>query len=70
MSNLFFCFFPQFLIYSSYFAAIAVIFLVAGLYKVVTRRSADAAEVRNEHAKNETESSVRDSSTPQESSII
>ncbi|KAI5108892.1 thiamine transporter 1, partial [Silurus meridionalis] len=29
--------FPQFLIYGSYFAAIAVIFLIAGLYKVATR---------------------------------
>ncbi|XP_036395941.1 thiamine transporter 1 [Megalops cyprinoides] len=29
--------FPQFLIYASYFAVIAVIFLVAGVYKVVVR---------------------------------
>ncbi len=34
----FVCCFPQFLIYASYFAVIAVIFLIAWLYKLFKRR--------------------------------
>ncbi|KAJ8350374.1 hypothetical protein SKAU_G00255040 [Synaphobranchus kaupii] len=35
--------FPQFMIYASYFAVIAIIFLVAGLYKVVLRCRSEPA---------------------------
>ncbi|KAB5584407.1 hypothetical protein PHYPO_G00107200 [Pangasianodon hypophthalmus] len=62
--------FPQFLIYGSYFAAIAVIFLIAWLYKVATRSSADAAGVQSESAENETDSSSGETPIPKESSII
>ncbi|XP_030638057.1 thiamine transporter 1 isoform X1 [Chanos chanos] len=47
--------FPQFMIYASYFAAIAVIFLAAGLYKVVMRRRA-YSQAQTEHGETETES--------------
>ncbi|MCI4375694.1 hypothetical protein PGIGA_G00112420 [Pangasianodon gigas] len=62
--------FPQFLIYGSYFAAIAVIFLIAWLYKVATRSSADAAGVQSESAECETDSSGGETPIPKESSII
>ncbi|XP_060775017.1 thiamine transporter 1 [Neoarius graeffei] len=62
--------FPQFLIYGCYFAAIAVIFLIAGLHKVATHRSADAAGVQTESAENETDSSGGETPIPKKSCII
>ncbi|XP_017337594.1 thiamine transporter 1 isoform X1 [Ictalurus punctatus] len=62
--------FPQFLIYGSYFAAIAVIFLIAGLYKVTTRSSAAAPEVQSESAESETDPSGAETPSPKDNSII
>ncbi|KAG7326753.1 hypothetical protein KOW79_010154 [Hemibagrus wyckioides] len=62
--------FPQFLIYGSYFAAIAVIFLIAGLYKVSTHRSAAAtAGVHTESADSETDSSSAETPIPKDNSM-
>ncbi|KAF7711299.1 thiamine transporter 1 isoform X1 [Silurus meridionalis] len=66
--------FPQFLIYGSYFAAIAVIFLIAGLYKVATRGRADAAGTQADAAgaqtETESDSSGGETLICKESSII
>ncbi|XP_036425683.1 thiamine transporter 1 [Colossoma macropomum] len=62
--------FPQFLIYGSYFAAIAVIFLIAGIYKVATRRRSNGAEVQTESGETETDSAGGDHPLPKESNGI
>uniref|UniRef100_A0A4W5KKS4 Solute carrier family 19 member 2 n=1 Tax=Hucho hucho TaxID=62062 RepID=A0A4W5KKS4_9TELE len=54
--------FPQFLIYASYFAVIAVIFLMAGLYKLVwRRRSQPAAQPQTDSGETESDCLSRDS---------
>nr|XP_029502892.1 thiamine transporter 1-like [Oncorhynchus nerka] len=54
--------FPQFLIYASYFAVIAVIFLMAGLYKLVLRRrSQPVAQPQTDSGETESDCLSRDS---------
>ncbi|KAG9277916.1 thiamine transporter 1 [Astyanax mexicanus] len=48
--------FTQFLIYASYFAVIAVIFLIAAVYKWATRSRPGVAEVQTESAESDTNS--------------
>ncbi|KAM9483049.1 thiamine transporter 1 [Clarias gariepinus] len=60
----------QFLIYGSYFAAIAVIFLIAWLYKVAQRRCAAAAQSQTESTDSNPGSSLGETSIPKESSSI
>ncbi|KAL7826105.1 hypothetical protein SRHO_G00338430 [Serrasalmus rhombeus] len=62
--------FPQFLIYGSYFAAIAVIFLIAGIYKVAIRSRSNGAEVQTESGGTETDSAGGDCPLPKESNGI
>ncbi|KAK6325593.1 hypothetical protein J4Q44_G00049350 [Coregonus suidteri] len=52
--------FPQFLIYAIYFAVIAVIFLMAGLYKLVLRRRSQPA-AQTDSGENESDCLSRDS---------
>ncbi|XP_072539872.1 thiamine transporter 1 [Salminus brasiliensis] len=62
--------FPQFLIYGSYFAAIAVVFFIAAVYKVATRTRPDVAEVQTESGKSETDSAGGDRSPSKVSNTI
>ncbi|KAI4900091.1 hypothetical protein NFI96_027151 [Prochilodus magdalenae] len=62
--------FPQFKIYCSYFAVIAVIFLIAGIKQVATRRRSNGTEVQTESGEGETESAGADHTLPTESNGI
>jgi uncharacterized membrane protein len=59
--NIFSLFVSQFLIYASYFAVIAVIFLMAGLYKLVLRRSQPVAQPQTDSGETESDCLSRDS---------
>ncbi|XP_062852867.1 thiamine transporter 1 [Trichomycterus rosablanca] len=60
----------QFLIYGSYFAAIAVIFLIAVVYKVATRSRTDDTEVQTACEHSETDSADGNNTIPAKRSNI
>ncbi|XP_066522646.1 thiamine transporter 1 [Hoplias malabaricus] len=62
--------FPQFLIYGSYFATIALIFLIAGVYKFVTRSRTEGTEVPTQSVDSETDSAGDDHPSPKENNNI